>query len=89
MSRLAIALGALALSLPAYADISTGNDDLFGWVVEQDRHPDTHTHYGADMGIMTVRPKIPPTPAARSTAPPETGIGDAYGSVLREVGFDW
>lgn len=94
MKRITVTLAALALSATAYADISTGNSDLDGWVVEdyalldvpqrpinETRPPfGTSEQYG---GIL-----FNPAPQG-STTSSGTGIGDSYGSVLRDVGFDW
>ncbi len=94
MKQFALAIGILALSTSAFADISSGNPDLRGWAVE-DRNLQsvtkreysepvlpfgTEDQYG---GILFN--EAPP----RSDAPGAAGVGDSYGSVLHSVGFSY
>ena len=94
MKKFVLAIGILALSTSAFADISTGNPDLRGWAVE-DRNLQsvakrqyvepvlpfsTEDQYG---GILFNEAP------AYSEAPGAAGVGDSYGSVLHSVGFTY
>ena len=94
MKKLAAAIGMLALSTSAFADISSGNPDLIGWAVEDKSIQSvskrtitepvlpfgTEDQYG---GIL-----FNETPAY-SEVPGTVGVGDSYGSILHSVGFSY
>ncbi len=96
MKTFAVTIAALTLSTAALADISSGNSDLSGWVVE-DRSLQTtgSLQKDATSGVLfasddTYGSVIFDRAAPSSSASPATvGVGDSYGSVLHSVGFDW
>ena len=95
MKTFALTIAAVTFSASAVADISTGNSDLEGWIVEDQRllsvekrdYADVKSPFGNNPdqygGVLTDT-----TPAYRDT-PAAPGIGDSYGSILHEVGFDF
>ena len=96
MKTIVTTIAALTLSTAALADISSGNDDLHGWVVEDRASHSTGTvQKGADSGVLYASSDTYGSivfdrdqPAA-TAAPADMGVGDSYGSVLHSVGFDW
>ena len=94
MKKFALTIGILALSTSAFADISSGNPDLIGWAVEDQRLQNvgkqpyvepvlpfgTEDQYG---GIL-----FNETPAY-SEVSGTVGVGDSYGSILHSVGFSY
>ncbi len=95
MKKTLVTIAALTLSTAAFADISSGNDDLRGWAVE-DRSLQTsgRLHNGAESGILfasddTYGSILFDGSASSSATPADVGVGDSYGSVLHSVGFDW
>ncbi len=96
MKTFAVAIAALTLSTAALADISSGNPDLNGWVVE-DRSLQTTGSLQEDStsGVLfasddTYGSVIFDRDAPASSASPATvGVGDSYGSVLHSVDFAW
>ena len=95
MKTIALTLGALTLSASALADISSGNSDLHGWAVEDQRllsvqkreTPDVKSPFGNNPdqygGVLSDK-----APAYRDTSA-APGIGDSYGSILHETGFNF
>ncbi len=95
MRNIALTIAAVTFSASALADISSGNSDLQGWVVEDQRllsvekrdYVDVKSPFGNNPdqygGVLADE-----TPAYRD-APAAPGIGDSYGSILHEVGFDF
>ena len=94
MKKFALAIGILALSTSAFADISSGNPDLRGWAVEdrnlqnvaKQRYVEPVLPFGTEDqygGILFTE-----TPAY-SEAPGAAGVGDSYGSILHSVGFSY
>ena len=95
MKKLALGIGILALSASAGADISSGNPDLQGWVVEDSdllnvSHrkvtKDAPVPFGTEDQYGGILFNEAP---AYSDAPGAEGVGDSYGSILHDVGFDW
>lgn len=98
MRKIALTLAAMSLSATAFADItniSQGNDDLYGWAVE-DRQ------LRAAKEQMTYQAPVLPFNApdqyggilfnegpGSTDAGVAEGVGDSYGSVLHSVGFSW
>ena len=91
MRNIALTVAALTLSAPALAGISSGNADLHGWAVEDQR-----LQYVQKRDIREVKSPFDnpdqyagvladETPAYRDL-PPAPGVGDSYGSVLHDVG---
>ena len=95
MKSIPLTIAALTFSATALADISSGNPDLYGWIVEDQRllsvekreyahvkspFGDNPDQYG---GVLADK-----APAYRNTAT-APGIGDSYGSVLHDVGFSF
>ena len=95
MKKIAITIAALTLSTAALADISSGNDDLYGWAVEDRGLQSTGSlQKGADSGVLfassdTYGSVIFDRDQPAAAAPAQVGVGDSYGSVLHSVGFDW
>ena len=94
MKQLALTIGILALSTSAFADISSGNADLRGWAVDDQRlqNVDKRSYsepvlpFGSDDqygGIL-----FNDAPATTSDAG-TVGVGDSYGSILHNVGFSY
>ena len=95
MKKTLVTIAALTLSTAALADISSGNEDLNGWVVE-DRGLQTsgRLHKGAESGILfassdTYGSVIFDRNEPAGTSPADVGVGDSYGSVLHSVDFNW
>ncbi len=94
MKKFALIFGILALSTSAFADISSGNDDLRGWAVEdqnlrnvsQREHMEPKQPFGADDQYGGILFNEAP---AYSEAPGTVGVGDSYGSVLHSIGFSY
>ncbi len=92
MKKIALTIAALTFSASALADISSGNSDLQGWVVEDQRllsvekrdYADVKAPFGNNPdqygGVLADK-----APAYRDT-PAAPGIGDSYGSILYDVG---
>lgn len=95
MKKFALTVAAAALSTTALADISSGNSDLDGWVVEdrsiqrtygQQAYSESRALFASEdtYGSIIFDPDV--EYAASSS---QAGVGDSYGSVLHSVGFDW
>ena len=100
-----LAAWAIALGAAAEATISGGNPDLYGWVVEDREllqvgrsayegdklrpgdiafgNPDLYGWAVGDRDLLGA--PIREYAAGLSTL----GVGDSYGSILHEVGFNW
>ncbi len=95
MKRIAITIAALTLSTAAFADISSGNEDLHGWAVEdRSLHTSGTLHKGAESGVLyassdTYGSVVFDRDEPAAAAPADVGVGDSYGSVLHSVGFNW
>lgn len=105
MKKITLTLAAAVFAVPVYADISTGNPDLYGWVVEdyglQGRASSGSVVDSAmPNGIATGNPDLYgwapedrdllSVPRTDYTATmKDVGIGDSYGSILHSVGFHW
>jgi len=94
MNRLILTIAAMALSTTAFADISSGNPDLRGWVVE-DQGPQSAPQatakeapmpFGTEDQYGGILFNESPSPSDTGVAP---GIGDSYGSILHSVGFSY
>ena len=95
MKRTVLAFAALTLSASALADISDNNPDLRGWAVEDQRLLSVERRNSAEVkspfgnnpdqyaGVLSDE-----TPVYRD-GPATPGVGDSYGSVLHQVGFDF
>ena len=105
MKKITLALAAAVFAAPAYADISTGNPDLYGWVVEDyglqcwasggpvvdSASPNGIAAGNPDLyGWATEDRALLSVPRTDYTATiKDAGIGDSYGSILHSVGFHW
>ena len=105
MKKITLSLAAALFAVPVYADISTGNPGLYGWVVEdyglQSRASsgpvvDSATPNGIATGNpdlygwVTEDRSLLSVPRTDYTASTQdVGIGDSYGSILHSVGFHW
>ena len=91
MKNIALTIAALTLSATALADISSGNSDLQGWVVEDQRLLSVEKRDYAGVKSLSGNPDqygtvlADETPAYRDFAA-APGIGDSYGSILHDVG---
>jgi len=94
MKKTALTIAALTLSASALADISSGNSDLEGWVVEDQSLLSVQSRPIADVKSPFGSPDqyggvlADETPAYRETSA-APGVGDSYGSILHDVGFDF
>ena len=92
MKNIALTIAALAFSASALADISTGNSDLRGWVVEDQRLLSVEKRDYSNVKSSSGNPDqygtvlADETPAYRDTSA-APGIGDSYGSILHDVGI--
>ena len=95
MKMIATTIAALTLSTAALADISTGNEDLHGWVVEDRSGPTTGSlQKGSESGVLyassdTYGSIVFDRDQPAVASPADVGVGDSYGSVLHSVGFGW
>ena len=99
MKKFALGFGILALSASAYAaDISSGNSDLEGWAVEdsdllnvsqQRVTKDAPVPFGTQDQYGGILFNESPAYSRASEAPGAPGVGDSYGSILHDTGFDW
>jgi len=103
MRKLTLTAAAVLLAAPAYADISTGNPDLYGWVVEdQDmlnsaarsaelKIRDGISSHNEDLyGWAVEDDRLQSVQYVEyEVGPAQTAIGDAYGSILHSVDFHW
>ncbi len=96
MKKTLIAIATLTLSTAALADvtISSGNEDLRGWAVEdRSLQAGGRLHEGPESGILyasedTYGSVIFDRNKPAGMSPASVGVGDSYGSVLHSVGFD-
>ena len=105
MKKITLTLALAALAAPVYADISTGNDDLYGWVVE-DYALQSRASSGAFVdtviphGISRRNPDLYGWAVEDrnllsvhrtdyTATAGDVGVGDSYGSILHDVGFHW
>ena len=94
MKKLVLTIAALSLSTAALADISSGNSDLQGWIVEQGNdQPTGRLHKGPESQVLFASEdtygSILFDDEKATASPSQVGVGDSYGSILHSVGFDW
>ena len=90
MKKIMLTLSAALIVVPVYADISSGNGDLYGWVVEDsdllsvNRVPikaERYNPYGEDSYGAVYFDPAPEGPGGE----PAMGEGDLYGSILYTI----
>ena len=105
MKKITLTLAAAILAAPAYADISSGNSDLYGWAVEDYQLQssassgpvaDSALPKGIGTGNSDLYGWAPEdrnllsAPRRSYTATiKDVGIGDSYGSILHSIEFHW
>ncbi len=94
MGKTILTIAALSLSAAAYGDISSGNSDLEGWALEDQGlrsvpmqpTPDVKAPFGSPDQYGGV---LFDEASGQRNAPAAPGIGDSYGSILHDVGFEY